>query len=150
MSFNYIAASVAVVNHERKSGRMESTYDALAAFANLTPDTESERMTEVARAIVVDGANNDGTATGKTVTADMLTGRDPGADASHRAYWKAARAVRIGLVNAVKRANPSESEDKTVDYLAAVLKAVDNGVNHELNAADILKAVQSHVDALLS
>lgn len=110
--YNVTAAAVAVVNHERKSGRMEATYDGLAVHLMLTPDTTSEAMTEAARLVTVLGAVNDGTATGKSLTEDMLKGRNPGPDAAHLSYWKAARAVRIGLVNAVKRANETEAEAK--------------------------------------
>lgn len=152
--FNYTTAAVAVVNHERKSARLESTYDSLAEFFTLTPDTDSADITTTARTIVVMGANNDGTSVGATITADMLTGRDPG-KCAHRDYWKSARAVRIGLVNAVKRANPVESGDDenetdTTDYLAKIIAAVDNGVTHNLNAAEIAAAVKAHCDALLS
>ena len=149
--YNVTAAAVSVVNHERKSARMESTYDGLAAHLMLTPDTSSEDMTNAARLITVLGAVNDGTATGKALTEDMLKGRNPGPDAAHLSYWKAARTVRIGLVNAVKRANPTDSsEEDTTDYLAKIIAAVDNGVSHNLNAADIAKAVTLHVESLLS
>lgn len=111
-TFNYLTSAVAVVNHERKSVRLESTYDALVSFANLTPETTSEDMTLIARRIVVDGANHDETVTGRTITDDMLKGRNPG-DVAHLNYWKAARAVRIGLVSAVKRANVVESDDES-------------------------------------
>ena len=127
-TFDYAAAVKSVVAHERKSARLESTYDGLVAFAGLNSDSESERITEVARAIVVDGARLDGTKVGESLTVEMLTGRDPGADAKHRDYWKAARAVRIGLVSAIKRAagdaGDDESEDKPVNLLTrAGLKA---------------------------
>lgn len=49
---------------------------------------------------------------------------------------------------AVKRANPVAATD--TDYLARIIAAVDNGVTHNLSASDILAAVQSHVDGLLS
>jgi hypothetical protein len=150
-NFNYTSAAVAVTSHERKSARLESTYDDLAGFFTLTPDTDSADVTQAARTIVLDGAHNDGTATGAALTVEDLTGRDPG-NIPTRTYWKAARAVRIGLVAAVKRANPSEdsNEEDTTDYMAKIIAAVDNGVTHNLDAAAIAKAVQDHVESLLS
>lgn len=144
--FNYVTASVAVLNHERKSVRLESTYDALAKHLSITVDSESDVVTDAARFVVVTGANNDDTVMGKSITAEMLKGRDPGADASHRAYWKAARAVRIGLVNAAKRAaGESDDPESTTDYLARIVKAVEAGKKHNLTAEQILDAVKSHV-----
>jgi len=152
--FNYTAAAVTVTSLERKAARTEVVYDALALFLNLTPDTTSEDMTAAARRVVVTGAGHDGTKIGETITEDDLTGRDPGHGAAHRDYWKAARAVRIGLVKAVKRANPDtdddDNEEDTTDYLAKIIAAVDNGVTHNLNAADIAKAVRDHCESLLS
>lgn len=125
--FNYVAAAVSVVDHERKSGRLEVTYDALAMHFNLTPDTSSEDMTAAARRVTVTGAGADGTATGKSLTEEMLKGRDPGADASHRAYWKAARAVRIGLVNAVKRAHADTDDAEKPAVLRVSLSGEGGG-----------------------
>jgi len=150
----FTSAAVAVVNHERKSFRTEAQYDFLASALNLTPDTESGDLTDAARRVVLEGAANDGTVTGASLTADDLTGRDPGAGAKTRDYWKAARTVRAGLVKAVKRANPDtdddDNEEDTTDYLAKIIAAVDNGVTHNLNAADIAKAVRDHCESLLS
>lgn len=151
--FNYIRSAVAVTNHERKSARTEKDYDGLASFYHLTSDSDSATLTDTARQIVVDGASNDGTVTGAKVTSDMLTGRDPGTGAAHRDYWKAARAVRIGLVKAVKRAagdTDDDAEDDVTDYLAKIIAAVDNGVTHNLNAAEIAAAVAAHCKSLLS
>lgn len=143
--FNYVAASVTVTSHERRSARLEGTYDALVMFLNLTPDTSSADMTAAARRVVVTGAGHDGTATGKTLTEDDLTGRDPG-NGPTRDYWKAARAVRIGLVSAVKRANNDESdEESTTDYLARIVKAVEAGRKHDLSADQIMEAVKAHL-----
>lgn len=140
--FNAVTAAVSLVDHERKSARLESTYDGFAVFYHLTPDTASADMTDTAREIVVTGANNDGTAAGKTITADMLTGRDPG-KCAHRDYWKAARAVRIGLVSAVKRAAGDPEPPADTDYLALIVKAVESGKAHNLTADQIKAAVES-------
>lgn len=120
--FTFTTAATAVTTHERKSGRLESTYDGLAVFFGLTPGSTPADITDAARATVVEGAHNDGTATGATVTADMLTGRDPG-EVAHRAYWKAARAVRIGLVNAIKRANNDDDETETETLVNLLTRA---------------------------
>lgn len=144
--FNFTTASVAVTDHARKGARLEGTYDGLVAHLALTVDTDSADMTEAARNIVVTGANNDGTVTGAALTADDLTGRDPGAGVKTRDYWKAARAVRIGLVNAAKRAAGEDDDDKkAVDYLAMIIKAVEAGKKHNLTADQIMDAVKSHV-----
>lgn len=128
--FSFTSASVAVTSHERKSARLESTYDALAAHLSLTPDTESADMTDAARAIVLEGAHNDGTVLGATLDESALTGRDPGTDVATRPYWKAARAVRIGLVSAIKRANPAtdDDDDDSAPVMRVSLKGVGNGV----------------------
>jgi hypothetical protein len=111
----FTSAAVAVVSHERKSFRTEVQYDFLAAALDLSVDTESGDMTDAARRVVLEGAANDGTVTGAALTTDDLTGRDPGAGSKTREYWKAARAVRIGLVKAVKRAaGDDESESETI------------------------------------
>lgn len=112
-TITFTTAAVAVTSHERKSARTEVQYDFLASALNLTTDTTSGDMTDAARRVVLEGAANDGTATGASLTADDLTGRDPGADAKTRDYWKAARAVRIGLVKAVKRAAGDDDDDTT-------------------------------------
>ena len=151
--FNVTTAAVAVVSHERAAVRLESTYAALVAHYNIDANTASQDLTDTAREIVLIGANNDGTVTGAKITADMLTGRDPGADAGTvRDYWKSARRVRIGLVRAIKSITGDDdtTEPDVTDYLAKIIAAIDNGVSHNLNAADIKRAVDAHVDALLS
>lgn len=63
----------------------------------------------------------------------------------------AAHNFRNAIRGALKRCldKPTTVESET-DYLAKVLKAIDAGVTHNLNAADILKAVTAHVDGLLA
>lgn len=120
--FNFTAAAVAVVAHERRTARLEGTYDGLAAFYHLDSASKSDALTDTARDIVLIGANNDGTATGAKVTAEDLTGRDPGAGAAHRDYWKAARSVRVGLVRAIARAaGDDESDDDTAETVVNLL-----------------------------
>jgi hypothetical protein len=141
----FTTAAVAVVNHERKSARLESTYDFLVKSLAVTVDSESADVTEAARRIVLEGAANDGTVTGANLTADDLTGRDPG-NVPTRSYWKAARAVRIGLVAAAKRAaGDNDSEESTTDYLARIVKAVEAGRKHDLTADAIMAAVKAHL-----
>lgn len=145
-TITFTSAAVAVTNHERKSARTEVQYDFLAKTLNLTPDTSSGDMTDAARRVVLEGAANDGTATGASLTTDDLTGRDPGAGAKTRDYWKAARAVRIGLVKAVKRAAGEDGdEESTTDYLARIVKAVEAGRKHDLTPDQIMEAVKAHL-----
>lgn len=145
-NFSLTSAALAVTSHERKSARLESTYDDLVAHFLLTVDSDSETFTGAARDIVIIGGANDGTVTGASLTVDMLKGRDPGAGAKHRDYWKAARAVRIGLVSAAKRAaGDDNSEESTTDYLARIVKAVEAGRKHDLTPEQILDAVKSHL-----
>lgn len=134
-TFNYATAATAVVAHERKSARLESTYDGLANYFSLTTESESATLTEAARTIVVEGARHDGTKIGETITEDMLTGRDPGTGAAHRDYWKAARAVRIGLVAAVKRAAGDDGDDDTEAVVNLLTRA---GLKADLE--DVIRA----------
>jgi hypothetical protein len=145
-TITFTSAAVAVVSHERKSFRTEVQYDFLAKTLNLTPDTSSEDLTAAARSVVIHGAANDGTATGANITADDLTGRDPGNGSKVREYWKAARAVRIGLVKAVKRAAGDDGDDESAtDYLARIVKAVEAGRKHDLTPDQIMEAVKAHL-----
>lgn len=138
----FTTAAVAVTSHERRSARLENTYDYLANLLAITPGTSSADVTDAARRIVIEGAANDKTATGRTLTVDDLTGRDPGADSKVRDYWKAARAVRIGLVSAAKRAAGEGDDDSSdPDYLARVVKAAIAAAKHEISADDIVTAV---------
>lgn len=59
-----------------------------------------------------------------------------------------ATKVRNGLNYWVGKALTDDTETET-DYLARILKNVDDAVTHNLNAADILKAVSAHVEGLL-
>lgn len=145
-TFNFTTASVAVTSHERKSARLESTYDGLVSHLGLTVDSESTDVTDAARRIVIEGAHNDGTKVGASLTVEDLTGRDPGAGSKTRDYWKAARAVRIGLVSAAKRAAGDDSDsESTTDYLARIVKAVEAGRKHDLTADQIMAAVKAHL-----
>lgn len=134
-TFNYATAVVAVVNHERRTARLEGTYDGLATYFSLTTESESATITDAARTIVVEGAHRDGTKVGETITEDMLTGRDPGTGAAHRDYWKAARAVRIGLVAAIKRAAGDDGDDDTESVVNLLTRA---GLKAELE--DVIAA----------
>lgn len=133
--FDYSTAVVAVVAHERRTARLEGTYDGLATYFSLTADTDSAHLTAAARTIVVEGAHRDGTKTGETITEDMLTGRDPGTGAAHRDYWKAARAVRIGLVAAIKRAAGDDGDDDNETIVNLLTRA---GLKAELE--DVIAA----------
>lgn len=108
----YVATAKRVTDREVGAARLAPDYAALVEHFGLTHDTPSADLTDVARTIVVDGANalanND---TARTLTADMLKGQNPGADAAHVLYWRAARAVRIGLVTAMgdKKSAPKDA-----------------------------------------
>lgn len=99
----YSAVAKRVTSREVAASRLAPDYKALVAHFNLTHESKSGEVTDAARQIIIDGAP----ASAK-ITVDMLKGTDPG-DVKHRDYWKAARAVRIGLVTAL---GSKDSEDK--------------------------------------
>lgn len=70
-------------------------------------------------------------------------------DGKRTKFGNAVQAAGNGLRAALAK-DEAGTEDDTTDYLAKIIAAVDNGVTHNLNAADIVRAVQSHVDGLLS
>lgn len=80
---------------ERKVTR---NYDALVVFAGLDHTSESKTITESAHALIL--LAYPGT------DPSRLTGKNK----NHDQRWKDARAIRAGLVAAIKRAAP-ESED---------------------------------------
>jgi len=86
--------------------RMARDYAVLVDLLDLTVETTSADLTAAARQVVLAGAP-----ASLNLSVDDLTGRDPGADAKVRPYWKAARAVRIGLVKAIG-ADDTEPEAK--------------------------------------
>lgn len=134
--FDYTLTAKRVTEREVAAARLAPDYAALVAHFDLTAETESKRITEVAQTIVLDGAHASTTKVGQALTLDDLKGRDPG-DVKTRDYWKAARAVRIGLVTAM---GPKESQD--VDWIKLVRQAVENAHNHDITEDAIVAAVK--------
>lgn len=91
--------------------RVASQYDAFALHYNLTSDTASADVTDAARSIVLAAYPNTDPA--------RLAGKNKNEDQR----WKDARAVRIGLVAAIKRA----TEDTEPEAKAAVLRVSLSG-----------------------
>jgi hypothetical protein len=137
-SFDFTATAKRVTDREVAAARLAPDYAALVKHFGMTHETSSNVVTDYARAVVIAGAHAGSTKIGLSITADMLKGSDPGADAAHRVYWKAARAVRIGLVTALGKKEGSESE---TDYLAAVIKAAQTALDHEITREDLLNAL---------
>lgn len=127
--FNYTQTVKRVTVREVGAARLERDYVALVQHFNLTHDTDSKTLTSAARTVVMDGAAADG----KTITEADLTGRDPGADCKTRDYWKAARAVRIGLVNAM-----GDKIKGDTDWIKLVRQAAENAHNKGEFSADCI------------
>jgi hypothetical protein len=122
--FIYTDAARRVTQHERNSATRERDYSALVEHFELGADTDSATITDAARTIVIDGE----AALGRTVTANDLKGRTP--TPTMRLSWKAARAVRIGLVSAIERNNPDDgASTSTPDYLALAVQAATTAHN---------------------
>lgn len=68
-------------------------------------------------------------------------------DGARTKFGNAVSAAKMGLVRALDKAEPNQA---TVDYLAKVIAAVDSGIDHNLDAAAILRAVEQHVESLLA
>lgn len=91
--------------------RVAGQYDAFVVHYNLTSDTESGDITEAARAIVL------------AAYPDTDPARLAGKNKNDDQRWKDARAVRIGLVAAIKRA----TEDTEPEVKAPVLRVSLSG-----------------------
>lgn len=107
-AFDFTATSKRVTEREVAVARLATDYAALVTHFNLTTESDSKTITNAARMVVLTGAHASGTRVGEALVEGDLKGTDPGADAKHRDYWKAARAVRIGLVTAIGK----KSEEK--------------------------------------
>lgn len=118
----YAATVTRIVKREKSAAILDRDYVALVAHFDLTAATESEVVTEVARKILLDGAALDGTKTGASLTVDDLKGRRPEA-ANILLYWKAARAIRQGLVRNIPAADDTDEGND----LAVLLKLTADG-----------------------
>lgn len=143
MTFNYTATVKRVTDIAVKTVRGEADYAALVAHFSLTAASESAVLTDAARMVVVDGAHAAGTQIGESITTDMLKGQDPGADAAHRTYWKAARAVRAGLVKAIDKGEP-EAKDATLRVSLSGEGGLSDVIDME---SDLGKAILAHLAA---
>lgn len=130
MTFDYAATAKRVTSREVAAARLAPDYAALVAHFGLTSDTKAEDITSAARKVVIDGAS-------RTLTEADLTGRDPG-DVPTRPFWKAARAVRIGLVTAIG----GDKDTSDTDWLKLVKQATENAAKHEISVDAILAAVR--------
>lgn len=134
--FDYTRTAKRVTEREVAAARLAPDYAALVKHFDLTAESESKRITEVAQTIVLDGAHACDTKVAQSLTIDDLKGRDPG-DVATRDYWKAARAVRIGLVTAM-----GSKEAKATDWLRLVRQSVENASKHDITEDAIVAAVR--------
>ena len=142
--FNYAASVKRVTEREVAAARLANDYVALVAHFGLTDGSTADDITTAARTVVVDGARQAGTKTGDALTTDDLSGRDPGADASHRDYWRAARAVRIGLVRAIDK---GESETPASAVLRVSLSGEGGGSSVVDMASDLGQSILAFLAA---
>lgn len=68
-------------------------------------------------------------------------------DGKRTRFGNAVQAAGNGLRAALGKTEPTDAER---DYIKAIIKAVDNGVTHNLDAETILAVVTEHVATLLS
>lgn len=117
--------------------RVSAQYDAFVVFYSLDADTESGIITETAREIVL----------------AAYPGTDParlgGKNKNDDQRWLDARAVRAGLVAAIKRATETDESDPAApDYLALAVKAAKTAHDKGEVATDaILAAVKAALAA---
>lgn len=95
--------------------RVASQYDAFAAHYGLTADTASADVTEAARAVVL------------LAYPDTDPARLAGKNKADDQRWKDARAVRIGLVNAIKRATEDAEPEPKPSVLRVSLSGEGGG-----------------------
>ena len=95
--------------------RVASQYDAFAVHYSLTADTASADVTDAARSIVL------------AAYPDTDPERFKGKDKSGDQRWKDARAVRIGLVAAIKRATEDTEPEAKPDVLRVSLSGEGGG-----------------------
>lgn len=67
-------------------------------------------------------------------------------DGTRTRYGNAVQAAGAGLRKALGKAD----NETTTDYLARVLKAADSAIDHEVDAAKVLAAVQEWAEGVLS
>lgn len=144
-SFNYAATARRVTEREVNAARLAPDYRALVEhfglnandFKALDSKSQSKCVTEIAQIVVLDGAHAMDTKVAKGLTIDDLKGRDPG-DVATRDFWKAARAVRIGLVTAIGK----DEAKRDTDWLRLVRQAVENAHNHNHSEDAIVAAMR--------
>lgn len=68
-------------------------------------------------------------------------------DGKRTKFGNAVSAAKMGLVRSLDKAEPNQA---TVDYIAKVIAAVDSATTHDVDAAAVLRAVEQHVESLLS
>lgn len=104
-----------VAAHASNEQRAEQAYAKIAKNYRLTGESQTTRVTEVARKITMLAYAS----TGVTVLAESMAGRDPGQDAANRDEWLMARAVRAGLVRAIKSTKKVDDSDAVANLLTA-------------------------------
>lgn len=138
-----IAASVTVVTHERRSDTVEATYYDLVTHFNLTRETKAGDLTTTSRVITLLAIS--GIKKYEHIVMDHLASEKMAASVAYGTeMWKAARAVRAGLV----RNLPGESESPEADYMKlareASERARDNG---GFTAEAIIEAITAALSA---
>lgn len=108
--------------------KLARNYSALVTFYGLDTESESSTVTDAARSIVL--------AAYPDTDPDRLAGKNKNDDQR----WKDARAVRIGLVNAIK-ADAPETDDQPETVVNLLTRA---GLKAEL--ADVVAAWKAAQD----